>query len=313
MSLIEQATRRMEELRRAGVEVPWSADGQESRHPDGRDVAHAAPEAPKRVATPTENPEPLRRGRRPDAAGFARVSATVNLDLDLLAQSGYLVPAGADSELAQEFRYIKRPLLQNAWRDRTTGDARAPFIMVTSALPGEGKTYCAINLAMSMAMEVDSSVLLVDADVLRPSVLGRLGLAPARGLLDLLTDPKLALADVVLATNVPKLSILASGTSNRASTELLASAAMDRLLARLAEEYADHVVVFDSPPLLLTTEAPVLASHLGQVVMVVSAAGTPSRAVADAFATVETCPIVMSVLNKCTEAVKARRYGYYYA
>jgi receptor protein-tyrosine kinase len=233
----------------------------------------------------------------------------VAIDLARLARQGYLAPDLVRSDLALEFRYIKRPLLSNAADRDKEGCSRNALIMVTSALPGEGKTFCAVNLAMSMAMEVDTSVLLVDADVIRPSVLDRLGLPPARGFLDVLTTDKLDLADVILRTNVPKLSILPAGTAHAMSTELLASGAMDRMLIELATRYPDRVVILDAPPLLLTTESRVLASRVGQVVVVVDSENTTTGKVAQAFAAVEECPLVMSVLNKCAEP--EHRHGYY--
>jgi receptor protein-tyrosine kinase len=155
-------------------------------------------------------------------------------------------------------------------------------------------------------------VLLVDADVVRPSVPQRLGVRADKGLLDVLMDPALDVADVVLQTNVPKLSILAAGTRSDRATEWLASKAMDRLLGTLAERYPGHVIVFDAPPLVLTNEAKVLASRVGQVVLVVEASKTPRDLVAQAFAAVEQCPVVLSVLNKAPESATPHGYGYYY-
>jgi receptor protein-tyrosine kinase len=186
------------------------------------------------------------------------------------------------------------------------------LIMVTSALPGEGKTFCAINLAMSMAREIDTSVLLVDADVVRPEALTRLGVSPRMGLLDLLIDQNITLEDVMLATNVPKLTLLPAGNYNSRSTELLASDAMNRLLGDLAVRYSDHVVIFDSPPLLVTSEAKVLASRVGQVLVVVEACKTPCAAIERAFATLEQCQTVMSLLNKGDEPAPGYGYGDYY-
>jgi receptor protein-tyrosine kinase len=243
------------------------------------------------------------------AAKPARVS--VSIDLAQLERSGYLVPTSSRTLLAEEFRHIKRPLLDNA-RNPGDGNGRHAEIMVTSALPEEGKTFFTINLAMSMAAEVDTAVLLVDADVVRPSVLQRLGIQAEKGLLDVLIDPALDVSDVVLDTNVPKLSILSAGARNDRATELLASSAMDALLGNLASRYPDHVIVFDAPPLLLTNEAKVLASRVGQVVLVVEASKTPRDVVAQAFAAVERCPVVLSVLNKAPESATPLGYGYYY-
>lgn len=231
------------------------------------------------------------------------------LDLARLERAGYLVPTQTRSALAEEFRCIKRPLLKNA-RSPDSAAKRLSLIMVTSAFPRDGKTFCAINLAMSMATEIDTSVLLVDADVLRGELLQRLGIEAKKGLLDVLADPSLDLAKVVLKTNVPKLSILPAGTRSHMSTELLASEAMESLLVSLAARYPDRVVIFDSPPLLVTNEAKVLAGRIGQVVLVVAASATPRSAVAQAFAAVEQCPVVMSVLNKTSEPAVPLGYGY---
>jgi protein-tyrosine kinase len=324
MSIIEQATKRLEELRRGGVDVPWSAAGlTEGQFNEllGRGPVNAvapatpAPEAPAHRVDVVPLPAaamqrvPAASVSKPTPLSARRVSPSVEIDLARLAHQGYLAPEQVRSDLALEFRHIKRPLLANA-ADRNGEGSRNSLIMITSALPSEGKTFCAINLAMSMAMEVDTSALLVDADVIRPSVLDRLGLqSQARGLMDVLTDDKLDLADVMLRTNVPKLSILPAGTRNMMSTELLASAAMDRLLVELATRYSDRIIILDAPPLLLTTESRVLASRVGQVVVVVDSENTTTSKVAQAFAAVEDCPLVMSILNKC--AGPEHRHGYY--
>lgn len=228
-----------------------------------------------------------------------------------LAASGFLVPGAERNQIEEEFRIIKRPLLKNALGESAAPVERANLIMVTSALPGEGKTFTAINLAMSIAMELDHHVLLVDADVVRPSVLDRLGLPPTKGLLDVLTNPELDLSDVMLKTNIPKLTLLPAGSAYSRTTELLASASMETMLTELAQSYQDRIVVFDAPPLLPSTESRVLATHVGQVVVIVEADTTPRATVARAFATLEACPVVMSVLNKCRSKVSNSAYGYY--
>nr|WP_310463084.1 XrtA-associated tyrosine autokinase [Sphaerotilus sp.] len=241
-----------------------------------------------------------------------RRSREVALDLARLEREGYLVPAQARSQLAEQMRIIKRPLLANARGESAQALSRPNLIQVVSAMPGEGKTFFAINLAMSIAMEVDLSVLLVDADVLRPSVLARCGIEPARGLMDVLQSPSIELHDVMLRTNVAKLSILPAGTANAQSTELLASGAMESLLDELASKFSDRIVVFDAPPLIPTTESRVLASRVGQVVMVVEAGKTTHAQVSQAYAAVEQCPVVLSVLNRA-RGKSGEAYGYYYA
>lgn len=338
MGIIEQATKRLEQLRRGGVDVPWEAAGLSEAQFDamlggGRECAEQTRPAEPPVAEPAqtsllaaavqrlEGDSPQRAPAEalppvhppaPMQTPAARRSITVDLDLDRLGAQGLLVPSKVRSELALEFRHIKRPLLRNAAQRDEPGSERNALIMITSALPGEGKTYCAVNLAMSIAMEVDTSVLLVDADVVRPTVLPRLGLAERPGLMDVLMDERLDLADVILRTNLPKLSLLPAGSHSGVATELLASAAMDRLLTELATRYTDRVVILDAPPLLLTTESRVLASRVGQVVIVVDSTHTTTARVAEAFAAVESCPQVMSVLNKSTDVAHKADYGYGY-
>ena len=318
MNIIEQATKRLKDLNNAGVAEPRTLPS--LAQSELQSQAESNRRAPSIESTPTaaihsfENdltPRGDKVLRQVRSVSGAQPAAAVTLDLKQLERSGILVPAQAKSALSEEFRQIKRPLLINA-RSPEAAANRLSLIAVTSALPGEGKTHCAINLAMSMAAEIDMSVLLVDADVIRPAVLQRLGIEAERGLLDLLTDPNLSLAEVVLTTNIPKLSILPSGRRNNLSTELFASETMKDLLILLANSHQNQVVIFDAPPLLVTSEAKVLASRVGQVVMVVEASKTQRSTAAQAFASVEHCPIVMSILNKAHERTGSHAYGYYY-
>lgn len=301
MSLIEKAARRLDELRRAGIEVPGEPPRTARRdappvQPPAARVDEAIAEMYARGASPAV-------GRVDAASPFvtdspARRSREVTVDLDRMAAGGYVTPNAPRSQLADEYRTLKRPLLNNAHGKSAAPIHRANLIMVTSSVPGEGKTFTSVNLAMSIAMEVDSTVLLVDADVARPAVLDRLGLASSPGLLDLLTQPELDMADVLLKTNVDRLSILPAGTPHPRATELLASAGMNRLLDDMATRYADRIIVFDAPPLLLSTESRALATQVGQVLLVVEADRTTQSAVKSALAMIEACPVVMTVLNK---------------
>jgi protein-tyrosine kinase len=312
MSLIEQATRRLEELKRAGIEVPtWDtgvATKEEERAAEPPRVEpKARPSAPPRAALRPLSP----------ATGNAlvqvgqRQSRSVQIDLGALADAGYLVPGSPRSTLADEFRAIKQPLLKNARSDADAPIRLGNLIMISSALAGEGKTFCALNLALSIASEVDHSVLLVDADVVRPALVERLGLSGQyKGLLDLLTDARLDLSEVILKTNVPKLSVLPAGTPRINSTELLGSNSMHELLQDIANRYADRIVIFDAPPLLATTESKVLAERMGQLLMVVNEGITPKADIAQAFTTVQACPIVLALLNRSTHSVERQQYGY---
>ena len=306
MNTIEQAAKRLEELRRAGVDVspPTDRTGQSVVPPVSEMSASTTPFSEQAALTPKAVPVT-------ESSIDERRSRSIDLDLGRMTRCGLLVPGSPRSQLEEEFRIVKRPLLENIRGQTAMRPKRANIIMVTSALPGEGKTQTAINLAISMAMELDHTVLLVEADVIRPSALERMGVSVSKGLLDLLTDPKIDLSEVLLKTNIPKLTLLPAGHANSRSTELLASAAMNALLEDLATKYPDRIIIFDTPPLLPSTESRVLATSMGQVLMVVEAGKTPLSAVKQAFTTVENCPVVMSMLNKYTGPKGNRAYGYY--
>lgn len=314
MSIIEQAAKRLEELKRAGVagqsegdtSVPPEAgtqEGTDARHArrlfQGNVVSSSAADT-KPAGTPT--------------AAFIRSMASsrrVEIDLTQLAAKNIVTPEDPRSRVADEFRVIKRPLLSNTKGKSASPLKNANLIMVTSSLPGEGKTFTAINLAMSIAMEMDNTVLLVDADVARPSVLKYLGLAPGKGLMDVLRNKDLDMSEVLLRTNVEKLSVLPGGTGHKHATELLASESMAELISEMATRYSDRIIIFDSPPLLVTTESRVLATHMGQIVLVVEAEKTSHAVLKQALATVESCPLVMTMLNKSV-AVGGGGLGYGY-
>lgn len=285
-SLIEQAAQRLEQLRQAGVDTS---------------------------ATPTVA-SPMETSRKPVTEGQAATqSRRVDIDLEALAAAGIVSPNAPRSQIADQFRVIKRPLISNATGKGASVIAHGNLIMVTSALPGEGKTFTAINLAMSIATELDFTVMLVDADVSRPSVMSVLGLPAGPGLLDLVSDESKDLSGMLLRTNIDKLTILPSGTPHARATELLASDAMIQLLDDMAQRYPDRIIVFDSPPLLLATESRVLASHMGQIVMVVQAEKTLQSEVRQALATIEACPVKLMLLNQARTAAKggyAHGYGY---
>lgn len=311
MSLIEQAAKRLEQLRQAGVELP--AD--EVKHEPTLDLPGRAISKPS-LALPSEAAETgasaiARQPVEKPADIEARPSKSIELNLETIAASGLLVPHAARNQLADEFRVIKRPLIANAMGRGGSAIPNGNLIMVTSALPGEGKSFTAINLAISIAMELDNTVMLVDADVARPSVLNMLGLPQSAGLLDVLKENSLDISGALLRTNIEKLSILPSGTPHPRATELLASDTMIRLLEDMSSRYSDRIIIFDSPPLLLTTEARVLATHMGQVVIVVNAENTAQAAVKQAITTIEACPVKMMVLNQ-VRSDKADGYGYGY-
>lgn len=178
-------------------------------------------------------------------------------------------------------------------------------------MEGEGKTFCAINLAMSIATEKDHTALLVDADVARPSILKMLGIHADIGIMDVLRDESIDIADAIVHTNVPSLSIIPAGKGDRYTTELLASQGMAAIVAELAKRYPDRIVIFDSPPLLATTEAQVLAMHMGQVVVVVEAERTTQNQLNEALRLLDGCPNASLLYNKARRFSTEMTYGYY--
>ena len=319
MSLIEQAAKRLEELRRAGAEVPESTPRETAesgplagveRVPTPEAVvrglaARAAAPAP---VVPPGNEAPLGRDiRRSDGHEQTRI----DIGLERLKARGFVTPDAPKSQIADEFRVIKRPIIHNARRTAAAAIRNGNLIMVTSALPGEGKTFTAVNLALSVAMELDTTVLLVDGDVAHPELPRVLGTPGSPGLLELLTTGEIDVSDAILRTNVENLSVLPAGAHHRRATELLASEQMAVVLHELATRYPDRIVIFDSPPLLPTTEARALALHMGQIVMVVAADSTRQQAVNLALATIENCDIVLMMLNKADKTDVGTYYGYY--
>ncbi len=322
-SLIEQAAERLEQLKRAGVDVgaptlpaatsvPATAPTHVSA-PAQPAAAVIADPVPTATVAPTLTPVPAAPAV-PQAPMIQRStdvgSKRVELDLEALTAQGFLTPNAPRSLMADQYRNIKRPLIKNAMGKGASTLNHANLIMVTSALPGEGKSFTSLNLAMSIAAEFDNTVMLVDADVARPSMLRMLGLPPGPGLLDVL-EKEADMSSVLLKTNVDKLTLLPSGRPHARATELLASDAMSALLDHMAKRYPDRIIIFDSPPLLLTTESRVLASHMGQIVVVVQAERTPQSAVEQAVSAIENCPLKMLLLNQASSK-RSAGYGYGY-
>lgn len=249
---------------------------------------------------------------QPRKSATATQSKSITLDLDILRKLGGVTPNQEKTQIAEEFRLIKRPLIKNALNHGPGKIQNGNLIMVTSALSGEGKSFCSVNLAMSIAMEMDHTVLLIDADVARPSLPKYLGLRPLKGLLDLLLDDNLEVSDVMMRTNVEKLSILTAGTKSRHSTELLASQGMNKLLTDIGQRYRDRIIIFDSPPLLMTTESQALATQMGQIVMVVEAETTPQKVVLEALRQIESCEVINLIFNKSRYIPNSGYYGSYY-
>lgn len=250
-----------------------------------------------------------RRREAPADAAAAAPERVVAIDQHVLRAAGMLPPAHQEHELAQQYRRIKRPLINNALGRGVAPLARGNLIMVTSAVPGEGKTFMTLNLALSMRLEEDVTVLLVDGDVVNPRISQILGVENRPGLLDSVRDPALSVSAAILPTDVPGLSFLPAGRQDANATELVASARMHEVVSRLASDDPARLVLFDSAPLLVTTEAQALVHFAGQVVVVVRADHTPQHVVFDALETLAADKPVSLVLN---QTMRHSHAGYYY-
>lgn len=262
------------------------------------------PIAPVRAEPAT--PAPPRR-MAPPPAGPA-----VPIDREHLAERGFLIPGAAVSMLAEEFRLVKRQLLLTARAIDEAGGMRSRAILVCSAKPGEGKTFCSINLALSLAAERDVEVLLVDADFAKPDVMAQLGLDEGPGLLDALADPSIDVETCVVRTDIPKLSLLPAGTRTNDDTELLTSKRTDQVLDALVANDPRRIVIFDSPPALAASPASVLAAAVGQVMMVVRADRTGDTDLREAVQLLDGCEHIQLLLNAVTFTPGGARFGSYY-
>ncbi len=298
-SIIERAAQR---LTTAAPPPPVEQTGEAAPTPSRKDMPLPESLTRRRPASASESAE------RPESATAQRIT----LDLELLAERGFLTPDSMNSRLGDETRLVKRAVLSEA---RASDSDYANVVVVTSAWPAEGKTFTAINLAMSLAVERDLHVLLVDADLAKPSILKTLGITAKTGLIDLLENPQTDVGDVIMRTNVPKLSIIGPGRPHDMSMELLASKRMQAVAGEISERYADRVIIFDSPPVLASTEATVMVDFAGQIVFVVEAERTRREAIEEAMSILgDACPIRL-VLNKTRELIgghTSKYYGYSY-
>ena len=268
---------------------------------------------PPAMQEPLSAPPPVTEARAPlpddDDEGLTNDHV---ISISGLAREGILTPDAERSRTAEEYRMIKRPLLTRAFSGVGATVAHRNLIMCTSSVEGEGKTFTSLNLAISIAMELDRTVLLVDADLAKPGLSRILNINNRPGLTDRLINEDIDLKDLLLRTDVPKLTVLPAGRRHRRSTELLASNNMRALLDELALRYPDRVVLFDSPPLLATSEAGVLAQQMGQICLVVESTVTPQFLVKDALRQLVSTDNVSLVLNKCKPDLFLGGYGYGY-
>lgn len=283
----------------------------------GRDARAGAlaqhAETPRRpVHHPASSRDPAspQDGASLRATQAAGAPSPVTLDQRWMRAQRIITPGEKRTVMTETFRRVKRHVLANIAKGSSS--QRSNLVMVTSALSGEGKTFCAVNLAMSLSAEVGRTVLLVDADFEHPGVPEALGLPDngSRGFMDLLADPAITLADVLVPTDMDKLTLLPAGTPQAHATELLSGERPARLLDAIAGHFADRIVVFDTAPLLAASESCALAALMGQIVLVVEAGRTTENAMKEALARIESCNVAGVILNKGRGAEADGRYRY---
>jgi exopolysaccharide/PEP-CTERM locus tyrosine autokinase len=238
----------------------------------------------------------------------------ISINQGALRAAGLLPPEHQERVIASQYRQIKRPLVDNALGRTKPALPHGRFIMVSSAVPGEGKTFTSVNLAFSMARERDLHVLLIDGDVVKPQVSRMFGIEQERGLLDSLADTSIDIERLILATDVPNLAVLPAGTRTDQATELLASSRMATLLTELARRDPSRLILFDSSPLLLTTESRALTTIAGQIVIVVRAGHTPQEVVLNALSYLPENAHAYLILNQSVSEGESSSpyYGYGY-
>jgi receptor protein-tyrosine kinase len=238
----------------------------------------------------------------------------IEIDLDMLAKKGFVSTNSDRQIINEEYRVIKRKLLDNAFGPLSKSLNNSNVIMVTSSRQGEGKTFTAINLALSIALEQNKTVLLVDADVLRPNVMRTLELKNEQGLMEYLLGDKENIAEVMCRTNLDNLRIISAGKSHHLSAELLASERMFDAVEEFANRYPDRIVIVDTPPLLGINETAILANLAGQALVVTEEFKTKLLDVENAVKHLNPEMAIGFVVNKTEQvSLEGGGYGYYYA
>ncbi len=265
------------------------------------------------AAAVIETPEPSPSPPPPPPPPTVFTGTLHPVDRKRLKEQGLVVPEGSVTGLLEEFRIVKRQLLLQAaeMRSHKAGPA-AQRVLICSPHPGEGKTYCATNLALAIAVEKESEVLLVDADFAKPSVLSTLGLPGGPGLMDALSDPDIDVLDCVIGTDIPGLWVLPAGNATNSDSEFLSSSRTAKILNRLTEGAPHRMVIFDSPPALAASPAAELAKYVGQALVIARADRTAQGSLEDAISLLSACPNIQLLLNAVNFSPSGRRFGSYY-
>lgn len=241
----------------------------------------------------------------------AEPGTTARVDRARLAEAGFIVPDEPVTSLAEEFRLVKRRLLAGVESRLSSPDEKRRTVLVTSGKPDEGKSFCAVNLALSLAGEREADVLLVDGDFSKPEALSLLGLKAGPGLVDALADPSVDVEELVVRTDVPGLSVLSAGRKANNVPELLASDRTREVFARLIAGDRRRIILIDSPPALMASPATVLADLVGQVLIVVRADSTIEADLRETVGLLSACDNVALLLNGASAGVTGRKYGGY--
>jgi exopolysaccharide/PEP-CTERM locus tyrosine autokinase len=296
--------------------------------PEPATASDAFPELPRRpkkplvLSTPAEEeakaapfagPQAMpRAASAPMARNPAPTGRLGVVDRASLLEGGFILPEAPVTGLAEEFRIIKRQLLQRVSPQGGIAEGKRQTILVCSATPDEGKTFSAVNLALSLASEKDVEVLLVDGDFSKPEVLSILGLEGGQGLIDAIAHPGADPNDFIIQTDIERLSVLPAGRQANNVTELLASERTLEVFEALTQGHPRRIVIFDSPPALMASPASVLAAKVGQIMMVVRADQTTEAELREAIGLLSGCEHVSLMLNGVGFAATGRRFGTYY-
>lgn len=273
------------------------------------DSVQAGPEKPRSLAIGDTAGEV---SKQPSSRPRKRREAE-EIDLVALREAGYITPDMPPNLMSEEFRIIKRSLLLNAFpKGEGSKDSNDNVILVTSSNPSEGKTFCTINLALSIATEQDVTVLLVDADFSKPEILNRLGVKGGRGLMDVVADSNMDVGDCLVRTNIPNLVLLPAGRQHNLTTELLASERMANMVTEISSRYKDRIVIFDSPPVLASSAASVLALYMGQTVFVIEAEKTTEPQIKESLGMISACENINLLLNKTRYNGSNKKFATYY-
>ncbi|MFC3094603.1 polysaccharide biosynthesis tyrosine autokinase [Alteromonas sediminis] len=302
---IEKALQRQREAEAAKKQQ--QSEKQEDTPAVSANATVADSESKPEPAIASENSEPSEKSEKK--------AKSYIIDLERLEENGHVSLLSKRSQVNEEYREIKRKLLQNGFGQLSQTLTNSNIIMVTSGRPSEGKTFTAVNLALSIAIEQDKTVLLVDADVLKPNVCNTLGIDKRKGLMDYLLGEVGDLSEVMYHTNIDKLKIIPSGKSHHLSTELLASKKMHDTVDEFANRYSDRVVIIDTPPLIGINESAILANFAGQAVVVTEEGKSRLNDIKFAVGRLNPDMAIGFVVNKSvnTDTDGTGYYGYYYA